>query len=214
MSVVRPTLADQRHAKPRVLVVDDEPRLREMLVRAVEEMGMTCLAVSSAVQARKTMDREGFDILVLDLNLPGMEGLEFLEKLRSAEVKMPVIILTGFGSLDAARKAIRLDAVDFLTKPCALHDLEVALSRAVRQLRSTLPEVLDDAPPATSASAAPVALQEELSHPPTLAEVERAHIFAALERHNGNRAAAAAELGISERTLYYRLDEYQHRTKR
>jgi DNA-binding NtrC family response regulator len=193
--------------KPRVLVVDDEPRLCEMLIRAVEEMGLTCSAVGSASQARKTMDRERFDILVLDLNLPGTDGMEFLEKLRGADVMMPVIILTGFGNLEAARKAIRLDAVDFLTKPCALRDLEVALSRAVRQLRSVLPEVLDDTPPRPSMPA-PAA---DDSRPQTLAELERAHIFAALERHNGNRAAAAAELGISERTLYYRLGEYEKR---
>ena len=196
--------------KPRVLAVDDEPRLREMLTRAVEEMGLSCTAIGSASQANKLLGRETFDILLLDLNLPGMDGMEFLEKLRRSEVHMPVIILTGFGNLDAARKAIRLDAVDFLTKPCALQDLEVALSRAVKQLRAKLPEVLDDAPPASHGHS-PASPADESEQPPTLAELEKNHILAALDRHNGNRAAAAAELGISERTLYYRLGEYQRR---
>lgn len=179
---------------PRVLVVDDENRLRDVLLRSAQEMGFEPLGARSAEQAQRILDETPVDILLLDLNLPGLNGMELFERLRDREARPQVIILTGFGSLEAARRAIRLDVVDFLTKPCSLDELETALDRARRRL-SAGPTL---SPP------------DEPQLPPraTLEDLERAHILAALDRHDGNRAAAAAELGISERTLYYRLARY------
>lgn len=183
---------------PAVLIVEDEVRMREMLLRAVAEIGYVATSVGSAEQALKVLRRPEVEhprIVLLDLNLPGLNGMEFLERLRTDELDVQVIILTGFGSLEAARTAIRHDVADFLTKPCRLDELEVALSRAQSRLRRQLPQV-EGVEPAASDPAG------------TLEDVERQHILAALERHNGNRALAAAELGISERTLYYRLARY------
>jgi DNA-binding NtrC family response regulator len=177
-----------------VLVVDDEQRLREMLIRHMTEIGYRAIGARSAEQATRLLDTEPIDIALLDLNLPGMDGMNLLEQLQAREHKPQVIILTGFGGLEAARQAIRMDVVDFLTKPCPLGELEVALERARRRL----------APPEFTSP------PDEPRVPPhaTLDELERLHILAALERHHGNRAAVAAELGISERTLYYRLAQY------
>jgi DNA-binding NtrC family response regulator len=189
----------------RVLIVDDEPRMREMLERAVRELGFESSTAHSAEQAAKAMASEATkpSIIVLDLNLPGMDGLEFLKRVRAADSNIQVIILTGFGSIDAAKAAIRSDATDFLTKPCRLDELERALARAQRRARPEgLPVGFDE----ESANAATPADPAEVL---PLDEVERRHILAALERRNGNRAAAAADLGISERTLYYRLARYQ-----
>jgi DNA-binding NtrC family response regulator len=200
---------EQAHQRPRspgrrVLIVDDEPRLREMLTRSTGEMGYEPTTARSAEQAVKLLEQGSFDVMILDLNLPGVNGIDFLGEVRSRWADLQVIILTGYGDLEAARKAIRLDAVDFLTKPCLLDDLEVALSRAL-QRRRTLHQLAiramdgfidaDDHGPTTTS-------------PPTLEQVEQRHILAALERNHGNRAATAAELGISERTLYYRLGQY------
>ena len=196
----------------RVLIVDDESRLREMLMRSAAEMGFDPVGVRSAEQALKLLEAEGdsVDIVLLDLNLPGIGGLEFLEQLHARWPGAQVIILTGFGTLESAKKAIRLDAVDFLTKPCPLEELEIALAKA-RQRR------LDALPPSqlTGADNGPSEAHDDQDDPPplTLEEVERLHITAALDRHGGNRAAAAAELGISERTLYYRLGQYQLRQR-
>jgi DNA-binding NtrC family response regulator len=120
--------------------------------------------------------------------------MQFLEQIQSRDPKPQVIILTGFGGLEAARQAIRMDVVDFLTKPCPLGELEIALDRASRKLPRELAARELEAP--------------HVSPHATLEELERVHILAALERHHGNRCAAAAELGISERTLYYRLAQY------
>ena len=109
-------------------------------------------------------------------------------------------MLTGFASVEAAKEAVHLDVVEFLTKPCHLGELERALDRALRRLsppERTVPDFETDADAALPAQGV------------TLHEVERQHILATLERHNGNRTATAMELGISRRTLYYKLEEYQ-----
>jgi DNA-binding NtrC family response regulator len=196
----------------RVLVIDDESRLRDMLVRSASEMGFEAVAVRSAEQAMKLFESEGdrIDVVLLDLNLPGMDGMELLEHLKRRWPHLQVIILTGFGNLDAAKRAIRLDAVDFLTKPCALDELEVSLARARRRrLESSRPDTQSGELTHHDESATPESQGD--SAPMTLEEIERVHILAALDRNDGNRAAAAAELGISERTLYYRLGQYQSR---
>jgi len=187
---------------PSVLIVEDEARLRELLARAIPGMGFTAHAVRSAEEALKHVEAAGDapDIVVLDLNLPGMGGMELFKALRASHPDVQVIILTGFGDLEAAKEAIRLEVADFLTKPCHLGELEQALARAHKRAFDKRPPVLPDLVwPA----------DEDHDGPPKLEDVERQHILAALERHNGNRGATAAELGISLRTLYYRLNEYQ-----
>jgi DNA-binding NtrC family response regulator len=183
----------------RVLVVEDETRLREMLVRAVNDMGFSAQGVGNAESAARTMTDKSIDIAVLDLNLPGMNGMELFELIRRHHPATQVIVLTGFGDLEAAQKAIHFDAVDFLTKPCALGELERSLDRARVRLHraSTTAEPPVPVPSTTSAPAN------------TLEAVERQHILNTLEKNHGNRAATAAELGISLRKLYYRLGQYQ-----
>lgn len=188
----------------RVLIVDDEPRLRDMLTRSTREMGYEPVSARSAEQAAKVLERDTFDAMVLDLNLPGMNGIEFLGQVRSRWPDLQVVILTGYGDLEAARKAIRLDAVDFLTKPCLLDDLEVALSRALQRRRTLHQHEIR----AVDAFAGSTDDEASTSSPLTLEQIEQRHILEALERNQGKRAATAAELGISERTLYYRLGQY------
>ncbi len=191
----------------RVLVVEDEPRMREMLERALGEMGFSSTSVGSAEQALRVLTGGGTGslphIVLLDLNLPGMGGLELLQQLRERLPTAAAVVLTGFGSLDAAKLAIRHDVVDFLTKPCRLDELEVAMARAAQRVAQPL---LEERARASAELIPPVV-------PPaaTLEELEWFHIQSALDRHDGNRAAAAAELGISERTLYYRLARCERR---
>jgi two-component system OmpR family response regulator len=192
-----------------VLIVDDEPRMRDMLSRAITEMGFDATTAGSAESGLRAMEQNPADIVLLDLNLPGMGGMDMFNNIRKKWAQTQVIVLTGFGDLNAAQQAIRMEAVDFLAKPCPLGQLEQALERA-RQRRAAVapPPVLPD-PPEEVAPIAPAPADSEL-----LEDIERNHILAALERHGGNRAAAAAELGISLRKLYYRLEKYQREGKR
>jgi two-component system response regulator RegA len=189
---------------PRVLIVDDEPRMRELLNRAVGGWGFDVTTAKSGEEALRLAAEHPPHIALLDLDLPGIGGLETFTKLRERQPDLQGIILTGFGSLDAARQAIHLDVVEFLTKPAPLGDLEHALDRAIRRLAPVLPTppiILDIMQGATDDGGAEAGQ--------TLAEVERRHILETLTRNNGNRTATATELGISRRTLYYKLAEYQ-----
>jgi DNA-binding NtrC family response regulator len=183
---------------PKVLVVEDENRLRDLLVRAIGGMGFTASGARSAEEAIKAMEASAPNIMVLDLNLPGMSGMELFHEVRKISPQTQVVILTGFGDLEAAREAIRLEVVDFLTKPCHLGELERSLDRARRRMNEKHEE----------AAPRPWPADAEDPSPPTLDEVERQTILAALDRNKGNRQATAIELGISLRTLYYRLTEY------
>lgn len=209
-----------------VLVVEDDPRVRRMLAQALKEMNFSATLAASAEAAMPLIAERPFDALIVDLNLPGMGGIEFLEKVRRRDNDVPVIILTGFGDLEAAKKAIHLDVVEFLTKPCTLGSLETAMSRARqrRQGQIVTKAAASDDPSLQLGPPRRPAFAEELSSVAAttpndssekslsaMEDVERKHIFAVLKKHNGNRAATAAELGISVRKLYYRLGEYQRR---
>jgi DNA-binding NtrC family response regulator len=202
-----------RSAAPRVLIVEDEPRLREMLIANINEMGMEPTGAGSAESALKLLEQQAFSTAVVDLNLPGMGGMDFCQRVRQRWPLVQIIILTGFGDLEAAKRAIRLEAVDFLTKPCGMDNLEAALGRArLRWLERWLAVADYRTPPAEEPEAEAPAQASNPASPVSIDDMERKLIFAAIERHDGSREAAAAELGISVRKLYYRLRQYQQRS--
>jgi DNA-binding NtrC family response regulator len=185
----------------RVLVVDDEGRLREVLTRAIASWGFQVSGARSAEEALRLMNASKFDVTIVDLNLPGIGGIELFERLRAIHPEHQVIVLTGFGNLESARAAIRLDVVDFLEKPCPLGELEKSLHRATQRLVRPMPQPLEE-------SDAVVDEPSPQEPAQTLEDVEREHIISALHRNHGNRTATALELGISRRTLQYKLSEY------
>src|ERR1043165_5500555 len=124
--------------------------------------------------------------------------MEMLERFRGTCPAAQVIIITGFGSLDAARRAIRLEGSDFLTKPCELGQLEAAIDRARRRVWD-----------AGDSGTAPTDPAPRVETPP-LASVEREAIIGALRRLGGNRSEAARKLGISRRALYNKIEEYKN----
>ena len=197
-----------------VLVVEDEVRVRDMLSRALKEMGFRSMLSPTAEAAFKHLAERSFDIVILDLNLPGMDGMEFLKRLRERNNNAEVIILTGFGSLESAKAAIHLDVVDFITKPYALGMLESALDRARKRIRArNIAQgiegvVFEEESPAPARTPA---FDEPSTEGEALEETERKQILRVLQKHKGNRAATANELGISLRKLYYRLGEYERK---
>lgn len=189
----------------RVLIVEDEQRLRDLLLDVIPQMGYSATGARSAEEAARVMESDQHDVVILDLQLPNMGGMDFFELLHQRWPDSQVIVLTGYGDLESARRAIHLDVVDFLSKPCPLNEMEMALERARRRLHSTERNIGPAKPPTASSGEA------KANQPPTLWEIERQQILSALERNQGNRTAAAEELGISRRTLHYRLQEYRER---
>jgi DNA-binding NtrC family response regulator len=177
----------------RVLVVEDESRWRDLLLDFIPEMGFKARGARSAEEALEVMKQEPHDILILDLHLPSMNGIELFERVRREWPTTQGIVLTAFGELSVAQQAIRLRIAEFLTKPCHLYEIETALERA-RQLITT------ERAAATSPPTPPSQQPSE-----TLDETMKKAIADALERHSNNKSAAARALGISRRSLYDRL---------
>lgn len=191
-SVIATTLAP-RTVGTRVLIVEDEARYRDLLLRVLRDMDCFVAGVGTARDALMHVREHPVDVLFLDLHLPGMDGLTLLERIRERAPNTPVVILTGHGDLNAAKRAIILGVTEFLTKPCHLGDIEAALDRARRRAAPC------DAPPSTSK------LPESAPLVRSLEEVERRAIRDALRATQGNRSEAARLLGISRRALYNKL---------
>jgi DNA-binding NtrC family response regulator len=191
------TAVEGPQRSPRVLIVEDESRLRELLLEEIPDMGFATTAARSAEEAKRVMDSDPHEIMLLDLRLPMMGGMDFFESVRASWPHTQVVVLTGYGDLESARRAIRLGVVDFLSKPCRLRELEVALDHARRRIINDSSQETDDANPAGDAPITP------------LKQSERRQIVAALTKCNGNRTAAALALGISRRTLHSRLEQYR-----
>src|SRR3954451_18768019 len=120
--------------------------MRELLQRVMTGWGFEVIAARSAEEAWRLAGERPPDIVVLDLNLPGEGGIDFFRRLRERLPSVQGIVLTGFASIEAAKEAIHLDVVEFLTKPFHLDEVERALDRALRRLAPVTPPVLPDLP--------------------------------------------------------------------
>src|SRR4051812_32114844 len=101
----------------RLLIVDDDEQLRQTLQRRFQRQGLSVTAADSAEAALQLLDKCRFDVALLDLHLPGMSGIEFLERLKTAQPEVEAILFTGHGSMDTAILAMKRGAYDYLTKP-------------------------------------------------------------------------------------------------
>ena len=107
----------------RVLLVDDEEKFLEVVSQRLKTRGLKVDTATSGEDALNTVRREDFDAIVLDLSMPGMSGLETLEKIRKDKPDVQVIILTGHGTLQAGVQAMKEGALDFMEKPVDLNKL-------------------------------------------------------------------------------------------
>lgn len=113
-----------------VLLVDDEPEILEILTDFLELKNHT---VTTAANGREALElvlaENSFDIAFSDIKMPEMDGLTFLEKIRSNEVQLPVILVSGQGDLESSIRALKLGALDFIVKPVYLKTLDEALRK-------------------------------------------------------------------------------------
>ena len=113
-----------------VLIVDDEIRLAEAFREQLTEEGMHVTVAHRAKEALSAMKRENFDVAVLDIKLPDMDGVELLLKLKQLEPTTEVIMLTGYASVATAIRSMKLGAYDYLTKPCKMTELSNVITKA------------------------------------------------------------------------------------
>ena len=117
----------------RVLIVDDEETIRELLSRIARQGGYECVLAENGVQAVDVLSQERVDLILADLLMPGMSGLELLEHLK--EPRIPVIMITGMADLRTAVEALHKGAADYLTKPVNSQELLLRMARALERHR-------------------------------------------------------------------------------
>jgi len=121
--------------KATVLIVDDEAGVRSALSGVLRDEGYVVEAVESGEACLDRVVRAPYDVIVLDIWLPGMDGLATLARLRERRVDAPVVMISGHGNIESAVKAIKLGAYDFVEKPLSLEKTVLVIGNAVRQSR-------------------------------------------------------------------------------
>ena len=122
-------------ASQRIIVVDDEDLLREFLVDLFEREGYTVRSTTNPREALRMVDEEGFDLLVTDIKMPEMDGLELLRRVRASHPDLPVVMMTGYGSADNAIQALNLGAFNFVRKPFAVEEILKVVRKGLDLLR-------------------------------------------------------------------------------
>jgi two-component system, NtrC family, nitrogen regulation response regulator NtrX len=121
--------------KPNVLIVDDEAGVRSALSGVLRDEGYAVDAVDSGEACLDRVTREPYDVIVLDIWLPGIDGLATLARLRERRVDAPVVMISGHGNIESAVRAIKMGAFDFVEKPLSLDKTVLVVGNAVRQRR-------------------------------------------------------------------------------
>jgi DNA-binding NtrC family response regulator len=203
-----------------ILCVDDDPSVRVVLEHAISKIGHRPLLVASVEEALKTVGRFPVDLIIADDVLQRLNGIDLLKLLEKEGHRIPVIVMTGYSTVENAVLSIKRGAIDYVVKPIRAETLEIAVSQAlevirlrrenesfrteIRKLRGTRTLVGEadgaGATPVVPAVPVPDALVFNLD------EIERRAIDRALAATGGNRTRAAKLLGISERTLRNRLN--------
>lgn len=125
-------------SKGRILVVDDERSMREMLEIFLGREGYDVMGHSAANDALLVLEEDkGFDLIITDINMPGLTGLDLLKAVRHFESDIPVIMITAYGSPDSAVEAMKLGAVDYITKPFRIEEIKARISAAVERRKLT-----------------------------------------------------------------------------
>ncbi|MEO8740136.1 MAG: response regulator, partial [Casimicrobiaceae bacterium] len=109
--------------QPKVLVVDDEPDLLELLELTLSRMGLDTTRAQTVAEAIKLLDTQGFDLCLTDMRMPDGEGLAVVEHITEKGLDVPVAVITAFGSAENAVAALKAGAFDYLAKPVALEQL-------------------------------------------------------------------------------------------
>ncbi len=121
----------------RVLIVDDDPRIADFLQRALKSEGYSTVCTGDGKSALELADNADFDLILLDLMLPGLSGLEVCQALRMRRVEVPIVMLTALDTAEDIVRGLRMGADDYVTKPFDLDELLARLDAVGRRAQGT-----------------------------------------------------------------------------
>jgi DNA-binding NtrC family response regulator len=122
--------------KLRTLVLDDEPIVCKRLKPALEKNGYDVEIFEDPAKALKRIDEQEFDIVVTDIRMEDVDGIQVLEHVRAHSKRTKVIIITGYATVEMAREALAKGAFDFIAKPFKPDDLRAVIAKAAKELKS------------------------------------------------------------------------------
>src|SRR3989338_10118289 len=118
-------------SKERILIVDDEESIREFLEIMLRREKYEVATASNAKKALKTLEKENFDMVITDIQMPEMNGIELLGKIKDTDSDTVVIMVTAYGSTESAVEAMKLGAYDYITKPFKIDELKIIIKNAL-----------------------------------------------------------------------------------
>ncbi len=121
---------DKTQEQIHILLVDDEKGYANVLANRLSRRSIETTKAHDGTQALQALRKKDFDVVVLDLKMEGMDGLQVLEIIRRMIPDLPVVLLSGHGSRDTAEEGLAMGAFDFLTKPCQLQELMDIIKKA------------------------------------------------------------------------------------
>ena len=122
-------------SQERILVIDDEASIRSSLRGILEDEGFQVKTAESGEEALRIMDKQSFELLLLDIWLPEMSGLDVLRQVKAMDANPPVVMISGHGTVETAVKAVKMGAFDFLEKPLTLEKVILTVRNALKQSR-------------------------------------------------------------------------------
>jgi DNA-binding NtrC family response regulator len=123
--------------REKILVVDDDLEMGALLTEILQEEGFSVTATADSLEASKKLKKEEFDVLITDLKMKGLKGLDLLEETKKRAPSTPVIIITAFGTIETAIQAMKMGAYDYITKPFRTEEMTLTVKKALetRKLR-------------------------------------------------------------------------------
>lgn len=122
---------------PTILIVEDEVKMRRLLELSLAAEGYTTRQAADAEAGLKVIRQEAVDLVITDLKLPGMDGLEFLQSVKRSDARIPVVVMTAFGTVETAVEAMKAGAGDYVLKPFSLEEMKLVVKKELhlRQLQ-------------------------------------------------------------------------------
>ncbi|MCA9568771.1 MAG: response regulator, partial [Myxococcales bacterium] len=118
-----------------MLIVEDDQEMREMLAMTLERAGYEVSAVDSGEWALEVLSGDAHDVVLTDVRMPGMSGIELLGRIRDEGIEATVIVMTAYGTMDLAVEAMKAGAYDYVTKPFKRDEIRLALRKAEERER-------------------------------------------------------------------------------
>ena len=174
-----------------ILIVDDEPRLLRILRMGLPEHGFNVLTAANGQEALKILFDKQVDVVVTDIRMPVMDGVELIYEMERLDIKLPIVVTTAHADIDTAVKTLKHGACDYIRKPFSVEELVGSVKKAMEKAFELPPSTRND-----------FDLQSQMD------SKEKEAIQKALNAAHGVKAQAARLLGISERNLWYKLKKY------